>query len=247
MIRTSEEIVELSEALVKAQSQFSSAIKDSTNPAFRSKYADLTSVIAAMVPHLNKEGLAVMQHPALEFQERGEERIALVTVTTRLQHKSGQWMESDLSVPAVMRERFDAQSVGSAITYACRYGLQSIGVLGREDDDGNSAAGAGSREAAQAVAQAKLEAYKKTGKMPVSEPNSEERPSGERSLFWVWHEESQTATIHGDEALKKLNKDILRNFWQPNVKQIVVNADQLEELKYSFEQRKIPFSALKEA
>jgi hypothetical protein len=243
MIRASEQIAELSEALVKAQSQFSSAIKDSTNPAFRSKYADLTSVIAAMVPHLNKEGLAIMQHPALTWAGDGDSREAMVTVTTRIQHKSGQFIESDLSLPAVMRDRFDAQSVGSAITYACRYGLQSIGVLGREDDDGNAATGTGTREAAQAVAQSKLAEFKKTGKLP-GEANPQEE---ERSLFWVWHEESQTATIIGDEALKKLNKDILRNFWQPTVKQLVVNADQLEELKYTLSKRNCPFAALKEA
>ena len=162
-IRTSENITELSDALVKAQANFSSAIKDSTNPAFRSKYADLTSVIAAMVPHLNKEGLAIMQHPALTYSGDGDSREALVTVTTRIQHKGGQWMESELSVPAVQRDRFDAQSVGSAITYACRYSLQSIGVLGREDDDGNAATGTGSKEAAQAVAQQKIASAAKAG------------------------------------------------------------------------------------
>src|SRR5271155_5523130 len=103
MIKTSEAIDLLSEALVKAQGKFSSAIKDSTNPAFRSKYADLTSVIAAMVPHLNSEGLAIMQHPSLDGQ--------MVTVTTRIQHKSGQWMESEITIPGVQRDRFDAQSV----------------------------------------------------------------------------------------------------------------------------------------
>src|SRR5271167_4257139 len=113
MIRQSDSIAELSEALVKAQSKFASAIKDAENPQYRSKYAHLTSVIAAMVPHLNSEGLAVMQHPSLDWKES----IAYITITTRIQHKTGQFIESDLSLPAVMRERFDAQSVGSAITY----------------------------------------------------------------------------------------------------------------------------------
>ena len=160
MIRTSEQINEISEALAKAQGKFGAAIKGSQNPAFRSKYADLSAVIDATLEHLNAEGIVAMQHPALVFEERGEERLAMVTVTTRLQHKSGQWIESDLSVPAVQRERFDAQSVGSGITYACRYALQSICLVPREDDDGNAATGTGTREAAQAVADKKIKEMK---------------------------------------------------------------------------------------
>jgi len=176
MIRTSEQIGELSEALAKAQGKFGAAIKSSQNPAFRSKYADLSSVIDATLEHLNAEGIICMQHPALEYKGEGESREAMITVTTRLQHKSGQFMESDLSIPAVQRDRFDAQSCGSAMTYACRYALQSICVVPREDDDGNAAAGTGSKEAAQAIAAGKLDAYKKTGKLPASTPNPAEAP-----------------------------------------------------------------------
>jgi hypothetical protein len=164
MIRTSEQIDVLSEALAKAQAKFSAAIKGSQNPAFRSKYADLSAVIDATVEHLNAEGICCMQHPMLEYKGEGDTREAFVTVTTRLQHKSGQWMESDLSVPAVMRDRFDAQSVGSGITYACRYALQSIGMVPREDDDGNAATGTGSKDAAKAVAQRKIA---QSGKAPT--------------------------------------------------------------------------------
>ena len=176
MIRTSEQIAELSDALAKAQGKFGAAIKSSQNPAFRSKYADLSSVIDATLEHLNAEGIICMQHPALEYKGEGETREAMITVTTRLQHKSGQFMESDLSIPAVQRDRFDAQSCGSAMTYACRYALQSICVVPREDDDGNAAAGTGSKEAAQAVVAAKIDAYKKTGKLPASTPNPAESP-----------------------------------------------------------------------
>jgi len=231
MIKTSEAIDLLSEALVKAQGKFSSAIKDSTNPAFRSKYADLTSVIAAMVPHLNSEGLAIMQHPSLEYKPVGDGVEAYVTITTRIQHKSGQYMESDLSIPAVMRERFDAQSVGSAITYGCRYGLQSIGVLGREDDDGAQAVGSGSKEAADGVAKQKI----------ADHENKKVKPS----LFWAWEDASQTATIVGDQALKTANKDLLAPLWSAVAGQLVATANQLEDLKYSLEQRKVPFIELK--
>ena len=180
MIRTSEQIGELSVALAAAQSKFGAAIKASQNPAFRSKYADLSSVIDATLEHLNAEGICAMQHPALEFQERGEDRIALVTMTTRLQHKSGQWMESDLSIPAVMRDRFDAQSVGSAITYAARYALQSICLVPREDDDGNAATGTGSSQAAQAVGKDKV------AKMRANPPQN-----GSQRVTCLFYVESQ--------------------------------------------------------
>jgi hypothetical protein len=173
MIRTSEAINELSDAFAKAQTKFGAAIKASQNPAFRSKYADLASVIDATLEHLNAEGIGVMQHPALEFKGEGDNREAFVTVTTRLQHKAGQWMESDVTIPAVQRDRFDAQSVGSAITYACRYALRSICTVPQADDDANEASGVGSHEAAQAVGRRKVEDAKakaSNGGKPSTQP-----------------------------------------------------------------------------
>lgn len=174
MIRTSEQINELSEAFSKAQTKFGAAIKASQNPAFRSKYADLASVIDATLEHLNAEGIGVMQHPALEFKgDLADGREAFVCVTTRLQHRSGQWMESDVTIPAVQRDRFDAQSVGSAITYACRYALRSICTVPQADDDANEASGIGSAERAQAVGQRKVEELKRKangGGKPATEP-----------------------------------------------------------------------------
>jgi hypothetical protein len=167
MIRTSEAINELSESFAKAQAKFGAAIKANQNPAFRSKYADLASVIEATLEHLNAEGIGVMQHPALDYKPAGEGVEAFVTVTTRLQHRSGQWMESDTSVPAVMRDRFDAQSVGSAITYACRYALRSICTVPQADDDANAASGVGSTEAAQEVGKAKIAKLREKAAQPA--------------------------------------------------------------------------------
>lgn len=177
MIRTSEQIQELSEAFAKAQAKFGAAIKASQNPAFRSKYADLASVIDATLEHLNAEGIGVMQHPGLTFTggEIGDK--AFVMVTTRLQHKSGQWMESDISLPAVMRDRFDAQSVGSAITYACRYGLRSICTVPQADDDANAASGVGTSEAAKAVGDAKIAKLREKAPQIVS--------AAPRNLFYT--------------------------------------------------------------
>ena len=150
--RTSTDVVEIAAALVLAQGELGAAIKDSANPAYRSKYADLSSCIEATQKALNKHGIALMQAPQLDGQ--------MVTITTRLQHKSGQWYESDLTLPAVQRDRFDAQSVGSAITYGRRYSLQAILNLATADDDGNAASGIGSNEQAQDVAKGKNKAAK---------------------------------------------------------------------------------------
>lgn len=161
MIRTSELTNELAEAFARAQAKFTAAIKSSINPAFpRSKYADITSIIDATLEHLNAEGIGVRQHPSLEYKAVGDGVEAYSTITTRIQHKSGQWEESEMSIPAVQRDKFDGHSVGSGLTYAARYALQNIFVVPRADDDGNAAVGIGSAQAAQAVADKKIAEHK---------------------------------------------------------------------------------------
>ena len=236
-IRTSEATDELMTALAKAQAKFGAAIKSNVNPMFKSKYADISSIIDATLEHLNAEGIVLMQHPSLESKGEGENIQWFVTMTTRLQFK-GQWMESDLSAPAYMRDRFDAQSVGSACTYLSRYQMQNILVVPREDDDAVKAVGGGTHEEAQAVGQAKVAKLREK----VAPAASNVVPS----LFWV-ELPSGMYEINGDDVLKKLNKDILRHFWDPTAKAIVVTGEQLEDLKYSLEQRKTPFSALPKA
>lgn len=154
-VRTSAQTDQFDEAFAKAQAKFEAAVKANVNPAFRSKYADVSSIIDATLEHLNSEGIGVKQHPGLEYKQVGDGVEAFMVVTTRLTFK-GQWEESDLSIPAVQRERFDAQSCGSALTYACRYALQGIFVVRREDDDANAATGTGSSQAAQAVGKDKV-------------------------------------------------------------------------------------------
>ena len=238
MIRTSPQTEQLDEAFARAQGKFEAAIKSSTNPAFRSKYADVSSIIDATLEHLNAEGIGIRQHPGLEYKTVGEGVEAYMTVTTRLTYK-GQWEESDISLPAVQRDRFDAQSCGSALTYACRYALQGILVVRREDDDANAATGRGTHEEAQAVGEKKIASLK--AKKAPTNGTSDTVPS----LFYVWHDQSQSAEVMGDEGYKSANRDVLKPLWDPGVKAIVANADQLEYLKMIFEERKVPFSALK--
>lgn len=118
-------------AFIKAQSSLKKAAKDTDNPFFKSKYADLNAVWAACQDALSENELAAIQ----DVQTTADG----VTVSTRIVHSSGQWIEcGPLTVP--LGQKRDAQSVGSAITYGRRYGLSAtLGVVADEDDDGNKA------------------------------------------------------------------------------------------------------------
>ena len=125
----SENIAELAAALAKAQGEMTPAIKDSKNPFFKSSYADLNSVWASCRIALTKNGLAVTQ--ATDYIN---DKLMLITT---LMHASGQWQKSFMPIIAA---KPDAQSMGSAITYARRYSLASmVGVTPDDDDDGNAA------------------------------------------------------------------------------------------------------------
>lgn len=127
-MNSSESIKELAGALHKAQGKIKAALKDSTNPHFRSKYADLSSVIEAVKQPLLDAGITYLQ--GIEDADGG------VVVETMLLHTSGEWISSKLRIPATKQ---DAQGFGSAITYGRRYGLQSMCGVPAEDDDGNAA------------------------------------------------------------------------------------------------------------
>ncbi len=127
----SEEINELSAALSKAQGVIIPASKDSDNPFFKSKYADLAAVWEVARDPLYKNGLSITQHPSAEGNA--------VTVETVLTHSSGQWMSSRLTMTA---KDPGPQAIGSCITYARRYGLSAVvGIASEIDDDGNAATG----------------------------------------------------------------------------------------------------------
>lgn len=115
-------------SFIKAQAEMVNASKDSTNPHFKSKYADLTSVRDACVPFLNKNGIAVLQ-PIIQLE--GKQYIK-----TMLLHETGEFMEC---LTEIMHAQNTAQAHGSGITYARRYGLQSLVCIGAEDDDGQKA------------------------------------------------------------------------------------------------------------
>jgi len=124
----SESIIKLSVALVKAQAEMSGAVKDSANPFFKSKYADLNSVIKAIKEPFANHGLAYTQFPYTDDKGIG--------VVTRLLHESGEWLECGFTLPM---SKLDAQAAGSAITYARRYALQSMAGIPSVDDDAEMA------------------------------------------------------------------------------------------------------------
>lgn len=137
-MKTSESIGKIAAALVKAQREMTFAIKDSRNPAFKSTYADLSSVIEACKPALNAAGIAFIQMPATS--EPGT-----IALTTRLLHESGEWIESTATCPL---QKVDPQGYGSANTYLRRYSLAAAVGLYQDDDDGNAAAKAAPQRAA---------------------------------------------------------------------------------------------------
>ncbi len=117
-------------ALVAAQMEMGKALKQSNNPHFRSKYADLGNVMDACIPALNKAGIAVIQ-PTVD-DENGR------YVETVLIHGESE-EQLKCRVPLIVQKN-DMQGYGSAVTYARRYGLMTMAGIAPEDDDGNAAA-----------------------------------------------------------------------------------------------------------
>ena len=116
-------------ALVKAQKAFGPALKSSTNPHFKSRYADLAACVEAVVDSLNNNGIALIQ--------QNQPSPDGVIVETIFLHESGESLNcGQLFVPA---NKHDAQGFGSALTYARRYSLMAACGIAPEDDDGNTA------------------------------------------------------------------------------------------------------------
>lgn len=131
------EMKTIAAAFVKAKREFGPALKDKTNPAFRSKYADLGACLEAVEDALLAQGIALIQETSLD--DSG------VTVETVLLHESGESLRfGKLHVPAAKQ---DPQGYGSALTYARRYSLITACGIAPEDDDGNAASKPAARKA----------------------------------------------------------------------------------------------------
>jgi len=125
----SETITKLAPALLKAQQEMGEAVKGAKNPFFKSSFADLNSIREAVLPAFNKNGIAVLQ-PTVVVDGKNY-------VNTLLLHESGEYIGSLTEIKVAKAN--DAQAEGSGISYARRYGLQSMANVGAKDDDGEAA------------------------------------------------------------------------------------------------------------
>jgi hypothetical protein len=122
----SKELDKLFEALAKAQLEMEVAKANSLNPFFKSKYADLASVVKASRPFLAKNGISIIQRTVTKDNDE-------VFLHTRLCHSSGQWIESNMKIKPL---KSDIQTLGSYLTYLRRYMYSAVaGVVSSEDDD----------------------------------------------------------------------------------------------------------------
>ena len=126
-MQTSNEINELAAAMAIAQGQMGAAYKNSSNPHFKSSFADLASISDVIKQPLSDNGLSVVQFPI--NNEQG------VAITTRVMHKSGQWIEESFGIKPV---KAGPQEYGSLISYFRRYALAAIFAIPQTDDDANA-------------------------------------------------------------------------------------------------------------
>lgn len=124
----SESIAALAKAIALSQLHVENALKSSTNPHFKSKYADLAEILNTVRPVFSANGIAIVQTPTFES--------GVASVETMLCHESGEFISSVCSSPV---SKQDAQGIGSAITYLRRYSLAAMCGIAQEDDDGQHA------------------------------------------------------------------------------------------------------------
>ena len=172
MIEQSESIVKLAAAMVAASGELKNPPKDSVNPHFKSRFADLATVIDTVKPTLTRHKLAVIQLPT--------ESNGLPALATMLMHESGEWIRTTVLLCAV---KTDPQGIGSAITYARRYGLQAaLNITADDDDDGH-----------QGSQPAKPQQQKPVQQQPTQQPaTGYARPTNEelkqtmQAKNWTW-------------------------------------------------------------
>jgi hypothetical protein len=186
----SPDIAELSTALCKAQGAMTGAVKDSANPFFKSKYADLSAVWDDIRKPFAENGISVIQMPV--------EGVNGVGVITQFSHSSGQWMRSklvliptkkvkDQSGQAIEVATNDPQVVGSCITYARRYALAAMGGVYQIDDDGNAASQPDNKrqlmDDSTPVDEKKIQELSRDAKDIVDLDDEENGPSHARELY----------------------------------------------------------------
>ena len=186
----SQEINELAMAVNAMQKEPLFALKDSSNPFFKSKYADLSSCWDAARKPLTDNGLCVIQ--TMDHDEVGN-----TIIVTTLAHTSGQWMRGRLAIKPVKE---DPQGVGSAITYGRRYSLASIIGLCPEDDDGEKATHPN-------IAPQKIEYITEKQQSEITDMLNATDSDGVKFLRWLKVASlAQMTQAHYEVAMKKLKE-----------------------------------------
>ena len=140
-MKHSDSIVEITKALSKAQGEIKNALCNKTNPYFDSKYADLGTILDIARPILSRNGLAMIQTPSTKLEEK------TVRISGMLVHTSGEYFSDELDLPGEAKGKdgimkFNAQTIGIAITYGRRYQISPfLGIASEEDTDGNGLEG----------------------------------------------------------------------------------------------------------
>lgn len=131
-MKKSDSIKEISTALSKLGAELGNVDKNKQNPFFKSKYADLASILNYVKPALAEHDLSIIQ------SSRPGENNSLI-VETLITHISGEWIETEVELPGEKDKKYNPQTVGSAFTYGRRYGLSAaLNISSEEDTDGNS-------------------------------------------------------------------------------------------------------------
>lgn len=168
-LETSSARADFDDALSRAFARIEAAKKDKKNPHFKSSYADLASVTEAIRGPLTDEGFSWPQTVSMED--------GMVVVTTHLCRKG---VELCSVLPMPLAKSATPQAVGSAITYARRYGLSALVGVAPDDDDGNAASSGGGGE--------------------VRAPRSGQQPQG------PWRSRASKDVLAADEAYRALCK-----------------------------------------
>lgn len=179
----SESIAKIAAAIVKAQSVMGNAIKDAKNPFFKSSYANLNAVREAVLPAMNANGISVLQ-PTIQVDGKS-------FVETVLLHESGEFISSLTEV--IVSKANDAQQQGSGISYARRYGLQSLANIGSDDDDGETAVGRGNFKSSGNITVTTTNNVAKLEEKPV-----ESAPAASRGSFRKNAAKSESSVPSGD-------------------------------------------------
>lgn len=183
----SESIAKIAAALVKAQSVMGNAIKDAKNPFFKSSYANLNAVREAVLPAMNANGISVLQ-PTIQIDGKS-------FVETVLLHESGEFISSLTEV--IVAKANDAQQQGSGISYARRYGLQSLANIGSDDDDGETAVGRGNSRATSS-AQTLVSTSSANNVDKLEETAVQSAPAASRGSFRKNAAKAETSIPSGD-------------------------------------------------